>query len=146
MMRTSLVGVAACLLLVGCSGLDTPRAEVVSIQPGAVSDEGGVVDFTVLLMNPNDVELPVKKVSYTVALGDETFTFDATPAVSMPVYGQQTFTLPAAFPTGGGALPGKPVNVSGMIYYQPPGKVREALSDMKIPLPHVSFESSATLE
>jgi len=146
MIRTLALTVLACAWLAGCSSIEKPRAEVVAVQAGAVSDEGAVVEFTMLLVNPNDVALPVKKVRYEVALAGRTFRFDATPPVAIPVYGQQMFTLPASFATGGAPITGQTVDVAGRVYYQPPGKVREALSDMKIPLPHVSFESTVTLE
>ncbi len=143
MMRT-LLSVTVALCLAGCAGLSKPHVEVASITRGEQTDQGCVVNVTLKMSNPNDVELPVYRVDYQVTAGERQFAFKARPPVAMPVKGEQEVVLPAAFSESD--LAGQPVEVSGRVYYKPPGEWREALRDLKIPWPHVSFSSNIMLE
>ncbi|MCC6679646.1 MAG: LEA type 2 family protein [Phycisphaeraceae bacterium] len=142
MMRI-LLTVTVALCLTGCAGLSKPHVEVASVTRGQQTDQGSVVNVTLKMSNPNDVELPVYRVDYQVTAGDRQFAFKARPPVAMPVRGELEVVLPAAFAASD--LAG-PVQVSGRVYYQPPGEWRKALRDLKIPWPHASFSSSSTLE
>lgn len=144
MNRTLILAAIAAMLLGGCAGVKKPTVSVASVEPGARSEQGAVVHVTLRMTNPNGVELPVRLVHYDVALGDQRFAFDYKPPVSMPVGGGQTVRLAASFVADG--LSGEPTDVSGRVYYQPPGRLRQTLTDMGVPLPHVAFHSRTTLE
>jgi len=135
-------------IMMGCSSLQTPTAEVVSIERGPRSDQGAVVNVTVRMANPNDVQLPVHETTYRVELDGAKEIFELTfhPPVTMPVSGEQLVTFPAAFAIKQDDLTGRRVAVSGSIHYQPPGEIRQVLTDMKFPLPHIAFRADTALD
>lgn len=140
----------ACLLLLpflfaGCIGIDRPTVEVTGVRLDGVSGGGGRVLFDLLVVNPNDEELPMPTVSYRVdVIGAGSFELSDRPYAALPKNGQTTVTLAAAI--SGVNLPGKRVIVDGEVVFQPQGEFRKLLYDNYVPLPRTRFSSEGVLE
>ncbi len=95
--KLHLIAAAALLALAGCTGLgdlQTPQLEVVGVQ--MLSTDMFAQRFTVRLhvQNPNDVELPVKGIEYTLLLMGDLFAEGVTnePFV-LPALGEVEFDM-----------------------------------------------------
>lgn len=133
--------------LCGCSGVQSPTARVVGFSVQEVTDEGvrGLVELE--LRNPNDTPLPLTKADYSVSLGQlGTQTYHDKLAHTIPAEGKQMVLLPAAWATGGNLAGQRDLAISGSVTYQPPGEVREVLTESKIPLPSVNFSGRGVIE
>ena len=92
--------VAACLLLVACSGLGKkplvePKVQVQEFDITKVTLSGieGVV--TLHVDNPNDTKLSAKELNYTVSVaGNQLVTGHNTDSISIPALGSNTIELP----------------------------------------------------
>jgi hypothetical protein len=123
-----------------------PSAQVTSVRLDDQSEQGARVIITVALSNPNDLSLPLIRSAYTVKLGDlPAATFHEDPLKALPRTGPQTVELAAAVPTNGASVAGMDYRVSGSITYEPPGEVRQVLTESGVPLPTVGFSSSGSL-
>lgn len=142
----------ACLLLlsllfVGCTGVGITRPEVVvtDVRLDEATAGGARVLFDLLLVNPNDEELPMPTVSYRVdVIGGGSFELSDRPYAALPGNGQTTVTLAAA--VKGANLTGKRVTVDGEVVFRPQGELRKLLYDSYIPLPRSSFSGEGTLK
>ena len=132
----------------------TPRTKVTAVKVTERTDEGARIEITVELTNPGDVALALVSAGYTVRVGGAApVTFSSQPNRTLPAGGSQTVTLPAVLALSGGTsgggepartLPG--VVVTGSIVYEPPGEIRQLLTESKVPLPSAQFRYRGQLE
>ena len=136
-------------LLIGAGGCDfvqKPGTQVTGAQVDERTADGARVAMTVRVDNPNDVALPVRGVDYRVTVEDAgTFELDDAPPVALPPNASQTVTLPAAFADGQRNWAGRQYRLTGTLRYQPPGEIRELLTQYRVPLPSVRFSSEGRL-
>ena len=142
---------AFCLLLLitftGCTGIgiDRPEVTVTNVRLDDTSAGGGRVLFDLLVVNPNDEELPIPTVSYRVdVVGAGSFELTDRPYAALPRNGQTTVTLAAA--VRGANLQGKRVSVDGEVVFEPQGEIRRLFYDNYVPLPRSSFSGEGVLE
>ena len=145
MLRTTCL-LFALTLFTGCNvGITSPEVIVSDIRLDDVSEGGGRVLVDLLVVNPNDEELPMPTVSYRVdVVGAGSFELTDRPYAALPKDGQTTVTLAAGVP--GINLKGKRVSVDGEVVFEPQGEFRKLLYDNYVPLPRTSFSSEGTLE
>lgn len=136
---------AGTLCLAGC-GLTPPTADVTEARVDAATPEGSRVVFTVTLQNANDVPLPIRRTNYTVTLGTQSFEFTDLAAATIPANGAQVVVIPAAFAVPEAGLSGAAYELRGHVTYEPPGEVRDLLTDSGVPLPRVGFVERGTFE
>ncbi len=115
--------------------VQTPQAQVHAVELTEVSEAGAAARVIVELSNPNDVPLPLRIAQYKVALGEVSYSGDTHPNATIPAHGTQRITLPAAV----SGRPGDAYKVNGTITFQPPGEIRQLMTDVGIPLPWVSI-------
>ena len=135
------------LLFTGCTGIGIDRPEVVvtDVRLDEATSGGGRILFDLLVVNPNDEELPMPTVSYRVdVVGAGSFELTDRPYAALPKNGQTTVTLAAA--VSGVNLPGKRVTVDGQVVFEPQGEIRRLLYDNYLPLPRSSFSGEGVLE
>lgn len=133
------------VLLTGCIGIERPVVEVTGVRLDEVSAGGGRILVDLIVTNPNDEELPMPTVSYRVdVIGAGEFEFTDRPYAALPRNGQTTLTLAAA--VTGSDLPGKTVNVDGVLIFEPQGELRRVLYDNYVPLPRSRFSGSSVFQ
>ncbi len=137
-----LYGAAA---LVGCEKLSltptiysTPDAVVTAVELLEVSPEGASARIVVDLKNKNDEPMPLKLARYRLSLGGEAYTGNTKANATVPARGALTLALTGAV----AGAPGAAYDVSGSIEYQPPGEIRELMTDFKVPLPTINFSGA----
>jgi len=140
----------------GCRLADTFKIERVSkpqVQVDAVkvvdqTDQGARIEIAVTLTNTAKVALPLVDASYTVSIdGQKPVTFSNRPNRTVPVGGTQIVMLPLVVAVSGdGPLAGRSVAVAGSIVYEPPGEIRQLMTDSNVPLPSASFRYRGELE
>lgn len=145
MLRNAFLLIVLCLFS-GCNiGVARPEVTVTDVRLDEVSDGGGRILVDLLVVNPNDEELPMPTVSYRVdVVGAGRFELTDRPYAELPRNGQTTVTLAAA--VSGVNLPGKQVTVDGEVVFAPKGELRKLLYDNYVPLPRSTFSSESTLE
>ncbi|MEM9347952.1 MAG: hypothetical protein AAGB26_15190 [Planctomycetota bacterium] len=144
MLRTASLLVLS-LCFTGCIGIERPTVEVTDVRLDGVSEGGGRILLDLLVVNPNDEELPMPTVSYRVdVVGAGSFELSDRPYAALPKNGQKTVTLAAA--VRGVNLPGKRVLIDGEVIFKPKGEFRKLLYDNYVPLPRSRFSSEGTLE
>jgi hypothetical protein len=143
------IGLALALgLLAGCSKY---RAPTLTVREAAITqrtDEGAVVRFTLDARNTNQVELPLKSMSYRLSLdGREVFRGFRSPEATLRRLGTQQITLPAVVSLEDQALLAGPVRyrIEGSLTYVTPGSVAEILFDAGVRRPTVAFSDAGTL-
>ena len=140
----------------GCRLADTFKIERVpkpTVQVDAVkvvdqTDQGARIEIPVTLTNTASVALPLVEASYTVSIdGQKPVTFKNRPNRTVPIGGTQTVTLPLVVAiTGEGPLAGRSMAVAGSIIYEPPGEIRQLMTESSVPLPSASFRYRGELE
>eukprot|EP00752_Nemacystus_decipiens_P017351 g15547.t1 len=126
-------------------GIDRPEVTVTDVRLDEATAGGGRVLFDLLVVNPNDEELPMPTVSYRVdVVGGGSFELTDRPYAALPRNGQTTVTLAAA--VRGANLQGKRVLVDGEVVFEPQGELRRLFYDNYLPLPRSSFSSEGVLE
>lgn len=141
--------VCTCLalaLFTGCNiGIQRPEVVVSDLRLDEASEGGGRILFDLLVVNPNDEELPMPTVSYRVdVVGAGSFELSDRPYAALPKNGQTKVTLAAA--VSGVNLKGKRVAVDGEVVFEPQGEIRKLLYENYVPLPRSRFSSEGTLE
>lgn len=141
----------ACLLFIlslftGCNiGIQRPEVVVSDLRLDESSEGGGRILFDLLVVNPNDEELPMPSVSYRVdVVGGGSFELTDRPYAALPRNGQTKVTLAAGVP--GINLQGKRVSVNGEVVFEPQGELRRLLYDNYVPLPRSDFFGDGVLE
>ncbi len=123
-----------------------PTAKVGGATVTASTEEGGRVEVNVTLTNPNDAELQLTRVQYTIAVdGVGRFRFDDVPERTLNINGEQVVILAAAF-AASEPLRGKRYTVSGDIWYDYAADFRRLLNETGYPLPNVSFAGEGRIE
>lgn len=87
------------LLLQGCATLrlEPPHIAVVNIKPVAGNGLGLAFDVQLKVVNPNGVALPIKGMSYQLALNGIEVLQGATAEIpSIPAYGERQFSVPVS--------------------------------------------------
>ena len=140
----------------GCRLADTfkiervskPEVQVDSVKVVDQTDQGARIEITVTLTNTADAALPLVDANYTVSVdGQEPVTFENRPNRTIPVGGTQTVVLPLVIAiSGDGPLAGRSVAATGSLIYEPPGEIRELMTESNIPLPSASFRYRGVLE
>jgi hypothetical protein len=146
---TALLALAAALLT-GCSGRTPPTVSVTGATLRDRSPEAAVVEFVIEARNPNDIELPMRQVVYTLSV-DGRRVFEATrdAQATMPRNGVQTITIPAVVPLRGerAVEPGLlPYRLSGRIYYSLPSQLADVLFDAKLSRPNVGISDRGEID
>ncbi len=142
-MRVVFPSLLSLLLLTGC--VSSPSAKVTDVVVEERTSQGTRLVVIVELTNPNATALPLPKADYEVSVdGAGSFSFQVIPDATLPGKGVQTIRFPAAL-AGGRSLAGRSYNVSGSIFYEPPGEVRRLLTEYRVPLPSAGFSKSGTL-
>jgi hypothetical protein len=111
-----------------------------------MTDEAAAVDVYLRLVNTNDEPMPMVIARYTVECGQARFTGDQVPNATMPDDAlEQVVRFPAVLLDVGDPV-GKKVRARGTIEIQPPGEIRQLMSEWRLPRPTVSFDGTATIE
>ena len=124
----------------------TPQATIISVNVTEQTDTGFRVEAVVELTNENRVPLPLLDIHYTVTVenaGSVSVLDDANRTI--PAHGKQQVTLPASFAWDGPAPAGSTWTVSGKVQYDPPGELRQILTETKVPLPVSQFKNTGNL-
>lgn len=146
MLRTATL-LLVLLAFTGCTGIgiDRPEVTVTGVRLDEASAGGGRILFDLLVVNPNDEELPMPTVSYRVdVVGAGRFELSDRPYAALPRNGQTTLTLAAA--VSGVNLKGKRLTVDGDVIFEPKGELRRFLYDNYVPLPRSTFSGEGVLE
>ena len=147
-MRRALAIALAVGLLAGCSSYSAPKLNVVEAAITQRTAEGAVVRFTLDAENTNQVELPLKSISYRLSLnGQEVFRGFRSPEATLRRLGTQQITLPTVVRLEDQALLEGPVRyrLDGTLTYITPGSVAEILFDAGVRRPSVGFRDAGTL-
>ncbi|HZW11035.1 MAG TPA: LEA type 2 family protein [Phycisphaerales bacterium] len=148
----SLALIAAAIVagvLSGCSGAAPPRATVSDARIRDRSPEAAVVEFAVEATNPNDIELPLRDITYSVSIdGRQVFSGRREAMATIPRGGAQRVYLPAVIPMGGaGTEPGvHRYTLRGRMRYSLPSQLADVLFDAKISRPGVSFSDEGEID
>lgn len=127
--------------------IQTPQARVVSMKVTSQTDDGFRVEATVQLDNENRVPLPLLDIHYTIAIeGVGSISLVDHAHRTIPAFGSQRIVLPASFAWEESSIAGLPWQVEGNVKYQPPGELRQIMTETNIPLPDSTFKNSGKLE
>jgi len=133
------------LCSVGCVGIQSPTAQVVSATVVEESATASRVIVVVKVTNPNSEELPMTRVSLDLDVrGGGRYQFTDTPYATLPASGDQLLVLPASL--SGSGLQGSVFDVSGSIVFEPAGAIRKVMTENGIPLPSSSFSRQGIVE
>lgn len=140
---------AGLVLLGGCSGRASPGAVVVDAQLREKTAEAAVVEFVIETTNPNDIELPMRDVVYSLSVdGHRVFTGRRDAQATMPRGGTQRITIPAVVPMGeGGVMPGVyRYTLKGRVFYSLPSQLADVLFDAKLSRPSVGISDEGEID
>lgn len=154
------VGLAAAALSVlgvvlgGCSNRAAPGAVVTAFEVTSRSAEAAVVEFDIEMANPNDIELPMRDVVYTLSLdGERVFSGRRDAQATMPREGTQWITIPAVVPMQlgpddeTGVAPGVyRYRLTGRVYYSLPSQLADVLFDAKLSRPSVGIVDEGEID
>lgn len=134
----------------GCSAYRPPTLTVRKATIADATEEGVVIRFTLDAENANQVELPLKSVTYRLSLnGREVFRGVRSPESTLRRLGTQPITLPTVvrFEDETNVLnPPIKYRLEGTLTYITPGSVAEILFDAGVRVPKVRFADSGILE
>lgn len=126
--------------------IQSPTATVVSVKVTEQTDAGFRVEAVVELVNENRVPLPLLDIHYTIEIDKiGSFSIEDDANRTVPAYGKQQITLPASFAWKGPAPAGAAWTVTGRVKYDPPGELRQIMTETKIPLPDSDFHDTGKL-
>lgn len=143
------VSIAFAALIAGCSSYEKPTLAVSSARISQESTEGYVIDFTLDASNPNEFEVPLERVRYTLRLGnDRVFTGTRSAEATVRRLGTQQITLPAAIDLSKFDMPtgDVPYELSGSVVYVTPGEIAELLFDAGVRRPKAGFRHRGVLD
>lgn len=147
-------------MLTGCSGRATPGAVVTSANIRNRTADAAVVEFVIETSNPNDIELPMRDVVYTLNVnGKKVFSGRRDAQATMPRGGTQQIIIPAVVPMQGaagqaagkdgkaGLAPGVyTYRLTGRIYYSLPSQLADVLFDAKLSRPSVGISDTGEID
>lgn len=126
--------------------IQSPQAKVISCHVTQQTDAGFRVEAVIELSNDNRVPLPLLDTHYTIKIekvGSISLVDEAKRTV--PAFGKQQLILAASFAWKDPAPAGAVWTVTGRVKYDPPGELRQILTETKIPLPDSHFHDSGKL-
>jgi LEA14-like dessication related protein len=90
---TGLLTVVVCVLLASCASLggyrEKPRVSLIGIQPLGMTLLEQRYLLALRILNPNDVEIPISGMSYSVEINDREFAYGVSrQAVTIPALGE----------------------------------------------------------
>ena len=118
-----------------------PKLTVDGVERVAVSDAGASMSIVLTATNENEVALPLVHATYRLEVDGRVYSTDTIPNATAPAGRSVTFRLPASL----AGAPGETYRVSGTIRYKPPGQLREAITDMGLPLPSATFNGAGDI-
>jgi hypothetical protein len=136
---------AACVFalaaLSGCESYRAPDLSLAETKPVQRTEAGTALHFGIDAQNDNDVALPLREITYTLAVdGKPVFTATRSPEATLRRQGSQRIVLPAVVPSEAGAVnPGSRFRLSGAMTYVTPGQIAEILFDSGVRVPSVGF-------
>ena len=145
----TVVLLAFAALLPGCSSYEKPTLTVSSARITQESSEGLVIDFTLDASNPNEFEVPLERVRYSLRLGnDRVFTGTRSAEATDRRLGTQQITLPAAIDLSKFDMPAGEISyeLSGSVVYVTPGEIAELLFDAGVRRPKAGFRHRGVLD
>lgn len=135
----------ACLPLIGCSGVATPKLTIVDVKQDEHEPTGRRMMVVVQAENLSDEQLPLRDATYVVRLdGREVFNGQRSPESTLRKWGVQELRFPVALPADRWPTTDGPVryDISGSLVYLPPGKFNEILYDYHLLRPTASFSGT----
>lgn len=140
---------AGAALLGGCSGTAKPHAVVVDATIRERSPQAAVIEFVIETANPNDTELPMRDVVYTLSLdGRRVFSGRRNAQATMPRAGTQRLTIPAVVPLGEGGVTADVhrYTLRGRVFYSLPSQLADVLFDAKLSRPSVGIGDAGEID
>ena len=135
------------LVMVGCTGVQQPRVDVRSPQLLQTTQDGGRMSVTLELTNPNAEPLSLPRAFYALSVeGLGTYRFEGKPNAALPPRGSQQVSFAGAIAAAPAEWQGRRYRVNGRIEFEPPGQIREMLTESGVPLPSITFEQEGELE
>jgi hypothetical protein len=141
--------IAAALLGVACSGARAPRATIADARLRERGEDAAVVEFVIEAENPNDIELPIRDISYTLALdGRQVFSGKREALATIPRHGTQRVVIPVVVPMGeNGVSPDLyRYSLRGRMRYSLPSQLADVLFDAKVSRPGVSIGEEGEID
>ena len=119
--------------------VEKPEVELIDLAVTKRTPEGVAFAATVRMINPNDVELPLDAVDFSLRVaGLGSFEAPSPPRVSLPPNGSRRVVLRAALPAptpSDAPIDGRTYRCTVAVRYVPPGEVREIGTESGLPLP-----------
>lgn len=130
---------------VGLAGCTSTKSPDFAVTGAYMSDEGGSRTLRVVMegSHGNDFAVPLKKMTYRVDAGGQSFTVERKSDVTLEPGHRVRFELPVTPPPALNA--GDAIAVSGSTQYVPGDKLRELLNELGLPLPEASFSGQGVL-
>jgi hypothetical protein len=142
----SLTVLPALASLAGCTGYAPPRLEVTDARIVETSPDATVVRFTFEAENPNESELPLREIRYSVWIeGREVFGGIRSPESTLRRLGAQSFTIPAVIAAAEAPAPAASYTIEGTLVYITPGSFAQVLFETGVRRPSVGFRHEGTL-
>lgn len=136
-------------LLAGCSSAAPPRATVTDARLRDRGPEAAVVEFVIGTENPNDIELPLRDITYTLSLdGQQVFSGRREAMATIPRHGSQSVVIPAVIPMGeeGVAPEMHEYTLSARVRYSLPSQLADLLFDTNVSRPSVSLTDRGQID
>jgi hypothetical protein len=144
-----LLGLLLLIPLAGCA-YAPPQLSVTQARITDESEQGVVVTFRIDALNANSVELPLREIHYTLAVGGKPVFYGVrSPEASLRRLGTQQISFPAVIPLNPDQPPpaGKvPYSIDGTLDYTTPGEFAQTLFDTGVRRPSVRFHQSGTID
>ena len=137
--------------LAGCVTPHTPPGFTIDgVRTTSTSADATVIAFDVTGRNDNEFALPLRQVTYTLVVdGEQVFTGTREALVTLPRFGRQTFTVPAAIETEWLAnrqqTGADGATLRATVTYETPGSIAEVLFDANLRRPTARFELGTDL-
>lgn len=139
----------ASLPLCGCSGTTPPRALVTDARLREKSAEAAVVEFVIEASNPNNVELPIRDITYTLSVdGRQVFSGKREAMATMSRGSTQSVTIPAVVPMGEGGVEAgvHRYSLRGLLHYSLPTQLADVLFDSNLSRPGVAISDVGEID
>jgi hypothetical protein len=140
------LAVLAILPLMGCANYAAPRLQVTGAHVAETSPQAAVLRFDFDAENPNEVELPLREIRYSVSIGGrEVFRGVRSPESTLRRLGSQSFSIPAVMLADHPLTLPADYAIDGTLVYITPGSFAQVLFDTGVRRPSVSFRHQGTL-